>query len=373
MPRKLRLTLFVFTLLSLCAPAARARQGAADPQFERGVELYRKGDAGGAAREFRAVVKRTPDDPRAWAYLGRALIQSGDYKEARKALDSALRLNPDSAPAHSHLALLDMLSGREREAEPEAAKALALDNSLADAHYVLGLLRLRESVWLKALEEAEAVIKLDPAAAPAYSLKTQALLGLYERASAVIAEERRGTYDYDDATVREARASQPQRLKEAADSLAEYLRLKPDAADAAELREELEAIRFYADAASSDDPARKVYSTRDGIQRAEILSKPEPGYTEEARRANVSGVVRLRVVLGADGTVQHAFALRRLGYGLTEKAVEAAKRIRFRPATLGGQPVSQYVILEYGFNVGVRGIRLSGRPPDPPLPGWGRP
>jgi TonB family protein len=235
-------------------------------------------------------------------------------------------------------------------------KALALDNNLKNAHYVLGLVRLRQGAWLKALEEAEAVIKLDANYADAYSLKTQALVGLYERASALLAEERRGAYDYDEATVREARAAQPARLKEATESLAEYLRLRPDAADAAEMREELEALRFYAEAGASPDPARKIYTVREGIRRADILAKPEPGYTEEARRANVSGVVRLRVVLGADGKVRHVLPLRRLGFGLTEKAVEAARQIRFRPATINGQPVSQYVVLEYSFNLLDRGV-----------------
>lgn len=358
MPRTPKLTLFVFALLSLSAPAALARQGATDPQFERGVALYRQGDAAGAVKEFRAAVKHRQDDPLTWTYLGQALIQTGDLKEARKALDAALKLNPDYALARSHLAFLLLSSGRDRDAEAEAAKALALDNNLTAAHYVLGLLRLRQNAWLKALAEAEAVIKLDPTAANAYALKTQALLGLYERASALIAEENRGAYDHDDATLKEARAAQPERLRQASESLAEYLRLKPDAEDAAERRDELEAIRFYAAAgASSADPARKIYSTRDGITRAEILAKPTPGYTEEARRAGVSGVVRVRVVLGADGKVRHVLVLRRLSHGLTEKAIEAARQVRFNPATLDGKPVSQYVVLEYGFSLDTRFIR----------------
>jgi TonB family protein len=370
MPRTLKLTLLVFSLLSLCAPAALARQGASDPQLEQGVALYRKGDAEGAAREFRAAVKRRQDDPLARVYLGQALIQTGDLKEARKALDAALKLKPDYALAHSSLAYLLAVSGQEREAEAEAAKALALDRNLPNAHYVLGLVRLRQGAWLKALEEANAAIRLDAAAADAYSLKTQALLGLYERASAVIAEERRGAYDYDDATIAEARAAQSQRLKEAAGSLAEYLRLKPDAQDAGLMREEFESLLFYAEAGASPDPTRKIYSMREGIKRAEILAKPEPGYTEEARRAGTSGVVRLRVVLGSDGKVKYPLVLQRLGYGLTEKAIEAAQRVRFRPATLAGQPVSQYVILEYGFNLEVR---YGSMPRVAPLPNPNRP
>lgn len=353
MPRKLKLPLVVCALaalLPLGAPTSLARQAAPDPQFEHGVALFRRGDVKGAVKEFRAVVKRRKDDPLAWVYLGQAHARRGEMKDARKALDAALKLDPDYARAHSSLAYLHMVTGKDSAAQAAAEQAVALDPKLTDAHYVLGLLRLRQGAWLKALEEAEAVIRLDPNAAGAYSLKTQALLGLYDRGNAVLAEERRGAYDYDEATVKEARAAQPERLRQATESLREYLRLKPDAEDAGELRADLEALRFYAEASSSPDPARRIYAATEAGSRAVILDKPEPGFTEDARRAGVRGAVRLRAVLGADGTVKHVLVLKRLSHGLTEQAVAAARQIKFKPATLAGQPVSQFVVLEYNFN-----------------------
>jgi TonB family protein len=356
MPRKLKLlpaTCALAALLPLGAPAARARQSATapDPQFEHAVAVYRKGDFKGAVKELRSVTKRRADDPLAWVYLGQALTRRGELKDARKALDTALRLRPDYARARASLAYMLLVSGKERDAEAEATRAVALDPELTDAHYVLGLLRLRQEAWVKALEEAEAIIRLDPTAPGAYSLKTHALLGLYDRASILLSEERRGVYDYDEATVAEARAAQPRRLKEASESLAEYLRLQPDAEDADELREEVGALRAFAEAAASADPLRKFYAATEGVTRAVITFKPEPGFTEEARNANVRGAVRLRAVLGADGTVRHVIVLRRLSHGLTEKAVKAARQIKFKPATLGGRPVSQFVVLEYNFNI----------------------
>lgn len=354
MPRKLNLLPAVCALaalLPLCAPAARARQSTPDPQFEHAVVVYRKGDFKSAVKEFRAVTKRRADDPLAWVYLGQALARRGELKDARKALDAALKLKPDYAVAHASLAYLHLVSGKYRDAEEQAAKSLALAPQLTDAHYVLALLHLRREAWLKALEEAEAIIRIDPTSAGAYSLKTQALLGLYERGNTVLSEERRGVYDYDEATVAEARAAQPRRLKEASESLDEYLRLRPNAEDAAELREQVEALSAYAAASTSDDPLRKFYGAVDGITRAVITSKPEPGYTPEARSANISGVVRLRAVLGRDGRVKYLVVLKRLSYGLTEKALQAARQIKFKPATLGGQPVSQFVVLEYNFNI----------------------
>ena len=86
-------------------------------------------------------------------------------------------------------------------------------------------------------------------------------------------------------------------------------------------------------------------------QRARILSKPEPGFTEEARRENVVGLVRLRAVFSASGAVTNISVIKGLPAGLTEKAIAAARQIRFQPALKDGRTVSQWVTLEYNFNI----------------------
>lgn len=88
-----------------------------------------------------------------------------------------------------------------------------------------------------------------------------------------------------------------------------------------------------------------------GDRKAQIIYKPEPGYTEEARRKGVSGRVILRAALSPDGTVSDIEPVKWLPNGLTERAIRAARQMRFFPAVKGGQPASQYVTLEYNFNV----------------------
>ena len=85
--------------------------------------------------------------------------------------------------------------------------------------------------------------------------------------------------------------------------------------------------------------------------RAVIISKPEPGFTEEARTQNITGTVRLRAVLSASGEVTGISVVKGLPAGLTEKAITAARQIKFRPAQKDGHIVSQYVTLEYNFNI----------------------
>jgi TonB family protein len=86
-------------------------------------------------------------------------------------------------------------------------------------------------------------------------------------------------------------------------------------------------------------------------QRPRLLSKPEPQYTEEARRNQITGTVRLRAVFASSGEVAEIQALNTLPFGLTEKAIVAARQIKFVPAKKGGQPVSVYMQLEYNFNL----------------------
>jgi protein TonB len=82
-----------------------------------------------------------------------------------------------------------------------------------------------------------------------------------------------------------------------------------------------------------------------------VLSKPEPQYTEEARRNQITGTVILRVVFSRSGEVTNIRAIQTLSDGLTEKAIAAARRIQFVPATRNGQTVSMYMQLEYNFNL----------------------
>jgi protein TonB len=98
------------------------------------------------------------------------------------------------------------------------------------------------------------------------------------------------------------------------------------------------------------DP-NKVYPPREVEVKARILSRPEPQYTEEARKNQVSGTVVLRAVFSSSGQVTNIRTVSGLPNGLTERAIAAARQIRFSPAMKGGRAVSQYIQIEYNFNL----------------------
>jgi TonB family protein len=95
----------------------------------------------------------------------------------------------------------------------------------------------------------------------------------------------------------------------------------------------------------------RVFSGKDVNQKARILEKPEPTYTEEARKNQITGTVVLKVVFAASGQVTNIHMVSGLPDGLNERAIAAAKRIRFVPAMKDGRPVSMYFQLEYNFNL----------------------
>ncbi|MFZ0859211.1 MAG: TonB family protein [Candidatus Sulfotelmatobacter sp.] len=84
---------------------------------------------------------------------------------------------------------------------------------------------------------------------------------------------------------------------------------------------------------------------------AEILSKPVPIYTDEARAKRIEGEVLLEVVLEATGKLRVLKVVRGLGHGLDDAAVHAAEQIRFKPALKDGQPSDSMAVLHIIFQL----------------------
>jgi TonB family protein len=83
----------------------------------------------------------------------------------------------------------------------------------------------------------------------------------------------------------------------------------------------------------------------------EILSKPKPAFTAEARAKHIEGEVLLEVQFNAAGDVRVLNVVRGLGCGLDENAVAAAQGIRFRPATRDGAVVDSSALVHIVFQL----------------------
>ena len=94
-----------------------------------------------------------------------------------------------------------------------------------------------------------------------------------------------------------------------------------------------------------------VFSGKDVATKVAVITKPEPRYTEEARKNQITGTVVLRAVFSSSGVVTNIHAVSNLPDGLTEKGIEAARQIRFIPAIKDGRFVSMWIQLQYNFNL----------------------
>ncbi len=94
-----------------------------------------------------------------------------------------------------------------------------------------------------------------------------------------------------------------------------------------------------------------VYSPGGGVSGPIAIYKPEPMYSEEARKAKYQGTVVLWIVVGADGNVSNVRVVKPLGLGLDEKAVETVRTWKFKPCMRMGNPVPCNVSVEVGFHL----------------------
>jgi TonB family protein len=83
----------------------------------------------------------------------------------------------------------------------------------------------------------------------------------------------------------------------------------------------------------------------------EILSKPKPDYTDEARNMKLEGEVLIRVQFTAAGEVRVLDVIQGLGHGLDQNAIRAAQQIRFKPAQRDGQPVDSTATVHIVFQL----------------------
>lgn len=98
-------------------------------------------------------------------------------------------------------------------------------------------------------------------------------------------------------------------------------------------------------------PAARSKPAEPAFSPVEILSKPKPRYTEEARNLKLEGQVSLEVVFQANGSIRIVRVVHGLGHGLDEAAEQAASKVRFRPATRGGVPVDSNATIHITFQL----------------------
>jgi TonB family protein len=113
---------------------------------------------------------------------------------------------------------------------------------------------------------------------------------------------------------------------------------------------EVETAGFDQRASAPTQPSVAA-STKPVDRPVEIVFKPTPEYTDEARSARIEGTVSLELEFTAGGDVRVLRVVRGLGHGLDEAAQRAALRIRFRPAQSDGGAVDSRATVHITFRL----------------------
>jgi protein TonB len=94
-----------------------------------------------------------------------------------------------------------------------------------------------------------------------------------------------------------------------------------------------------------------VFHVGGGVSAPSPIFDPSPEYSEEARKAKFQGTSVVSLIVGPDGLPRNIRVSRSLGLGLDEKAIEAVKQWRFKPAEKDGKPVAVEISVEVDFHL----------------------
>jgi len=231
-----------------------------------------------------------------------------------------------------------------------AAGARAQDPSPEPADTLRGISLYKRGDTKGAVEALEAAVRQDQTDADAWHHLGLALRHEGDSAGATRTLEQAAEWRFRrfawvrpaDSRKGDLSVHSDERFAEAVETLEKYLEMKPEAEPA--WRERLEAARFYARFYSKKPArARVAYSPDEVTTGVSIQSKPEPALRPKRLGGEGSYAVEsvvLLVTYAADGAVRHIITVQPASPEYTRAVIEAARAVKFRPATLKGRPVS---------------------------------
>jgi TonB family protein len=123
-----------------------------------------------------------------------------------------------------------------------------------------------------------------------------------------------------------------------------------DSVDADRIREQLSGLREFTEKFARFADLEELQKGTD-IVGPVLLNNAGVSYTEEARTLKIQGSVAMVLLITENGDVDSVLLYRRLGHGLDERAIEAARKLKFSPATQSGKPIRCWKRLIMGFNL----------------------
>ncbi|HVF31384.1 MAG TPA: TonB family protein [Pyrinomonadaceae bacterium] len=331
MKRSLILTLLVTAVIS----AASAQK----PKHP-GIVSYEQARYDDAIRSLSSATKSAEHkaDADIWNALGLAYMASGAEKKAIKAFEKSVDLAPQTSSYHANLAYAYTQNRKPDRALKSADKAISLDAKNPHAYHVRGVLYFYRRQLDLAERDADAFMQLDGRNPQAYLLKSEILVARLDGAGPELGSDQ-----------------QVKIFAQAAKILRAGVENTKGHPKHDELVNELDSVVTF-----QNYFERRRFQPRQVPEPAipdptvtpvKITYQPKAMYTDEARSRLVMGAVRVAILLGASGKVEGVLFLSRLGFGLDQQVLKAARAIKFEPRMKDGKPVSVVVVREYTFSI----------------------
>ena len=294
------------------------------------------------------------DDKTALYFYQRGLcyLLADDTAKALADVDQAVQLSPNYVEALFTRAHIYDQSNKQK-AIADLKHIVEIDPRNAGAYNVLGRIDLDLGLNDDAFAVGGKLIELIPNDSIGYRYQAQSLVhrGHYKDAIPLFSEAiKRADYDVDAYRGR-AEAYRKTGNTEAAkndESRVTFLEQRSGGGMGAGIGAGSGDGKLTNPRLNSDDTDKPVEPTAK-IEPIQITKRPRVQYTDEARREKIQGQVVLRVTFKADGTIGPISVIESLPNGLTDKAIEAAKLIEFKPATRNGIPFTVTKTVAYTF------------------------
>lgn len=298
---------------------------------------------------LRNVAQANPGSAEAHVNLGAQLITEEVYPEAVTVLERAVSLRPESPAAQYNLGLAQLKTQDYAKSVVSSSKALQLQPEWPDAYNNLGLAYAGLKRWDEAAKAYREAVRLIPSYAGAYfNLGIASLrLGQVELAHQLVQKLKPMSWAH------QARLAHEILAVERGGSGIPIVVATP----VVTATPEPSTVGSSASTEKPTQPApappfttppeaecpEPIYRPAGVTQMASITSALEVAYTEEAVQNKVEGRIVLQAVLCGNGRVSDITVEEQLPFGLTERAIEAMRKMQFQPAVKNSQPVSVIV------------------------------
>jgi tetratricopeptide (TPR) repeat protein len=299
---------------------------------------------------LREVAQANPNSVEAHVNLGAQLITEGIYPEAVTALERAVSLRPNSAAAQYDLGLAQLKDKKYQEAIASIKKAVELKPDWPDAYNNLGLAYAGVSRWTEAVTAYLEAVRIKPDYAGAlYNLGIAYLrLGQKSNTLQVIEKVRPLSFQLKALLSEEIltieRSPNPIAVPSPSPTVEPPVQPPPEPSPSIPDNK----IENKPNATTNEEECPSPIYRPSGVTQMAIMQEQlQVSYTTEAVQNKVEGKIVLQLIVCSNGRVSDITINEALPFGLTERTIDAVRKVRFQPALLGTQPVS--VIMKQTF------------------------